>query len=452
MGSAKVLVVDDDASARTLMERWLTAKGLDVLTATDGGQALETIRQEIPALVLLDLQMPRLSGFDVLRALREEGLDPTVIVVTAHGTLENAIEAMRAGAYDFVTKPVDPKHLDVVVGKALERETLRARNRYLRQTLEAREASFVAESLAMRRVVTVARQVAEASSTVLLLGESGAGKEVLARAIVRWSPRQDKPFVVVNCAAMPEQLLESELFGHVKGAFTGAITHRKGLFEEAHGGTLFLDEIGDMPLPTQAKLLRVVEDGEVRRVGSNRSTRVDVRILAATNRDLEAELRAGRFRQDLYFRLNVVAISLPPLRERPEDLTVLVEHLLDHHARETKKGRKRLTPEALACLRSYAWPGNVRELSNVLERAVLLTAGAEISPLDLALPMGGAGTTSDDDSPLRRASAQAEREAIVQALQESGGNITRAAKRLGLSRYGLQLKMRRLGVQRPGPH
>ncbi|MBI4574023.1 MAG: sigma-54-dependent Fis family transcriptional regulator [candidate division NC10 bacterium] len=452
MGSAKVLVVDDDASARTLMERWLTAKGFDVLIAADGGQALETIRQEDPALVLLDLQMPRLSGLDVLRALREEDLDPTVIVVTAYGTLENAIEAMRAGAYDFITKPVDPKHLDVVVGKALERETLRARNRHLRRTLEAREVSFVAEGPAMRRVVTVARQVAQASSTVLLLGESGTGKEVLARAIVRWSPRQDKPLVVVNCAAMPEQLLESELFGHVKGAFTGAITPRKGLFEEAHGGTLFLDEIGDMPPITQAKLLRVVEDGEVRRLGSNRPTRVDARILAATNRDLEAELRAGRFRQDLYFRLNVVAIRLPPLRERPEDLPLLVEHLLDHHARETKKGRKQLTPDALACLRSYSWPGNVRELSNVLERAVLLTTGAEISSGDLALPMGGdGGATGDDDHPLRRASAQAEREAILQALQETGGNITRAAKRLGLSRYGLQLKMRRLGLQRPGP-
>lgn len=451
MGRAKVLVVDDEASARTLLERWLAAKGFDVLTAPDGGQALETIRQEDPALVLLDLQMPRLSGFDVLRALREEGLDPTVIVVTAHGTLEYAIEAMREGAFDFVTKPVDPKHLDVVVGKALERQTLRVRNRHLRQTLEAREVSFVAESLAMRRVVTIGRQVAQADSPVLLLGESGTGKEVLARAIVRWSLRQHEPFVIVNCAALPEQILESELFGHVKGAFTGAIAHRKGLFEEAHGGTLFLDEIGDMPLPTQAKLLRVVEDGEVRRVGSNRSTRVDVRMLAATNRDLEAEVRASRFRQDLYFRLNVVAIRLPPLRERPEDLPVLVEHLLDHHARETKKGRRRLTPDALACLRSYAWPGNVRELSNVLERAVLLTTGTEITPADLALPMGEAGATRDDESPLRRVSAQAEREAILQALQDSGGNITRAAKRLGLSRYGLQLKMRRLGVRRPGP-
>jgi DNA-binding NtrC family response regulator len=450
MGRAKVLVVDDEASARALMERWLAAKGFDVLTAPDGGRALETIRQEDPALVLLDLQMPLLSGIDVLRALREEGLDPTVIVVTAHGTLEHAVEAMREGAFDFVTKPVDPKHLDVVVGKALERQTLRVRNRQLRQSLEGREVSFVADSPAMRRVVMIAQQVAQADSPVLLLGESGTGKEVLARAIVRWSGRQHEPFVIVNCAALPEQILESELFGHVKGAFTGAIAHRKGLFEEAHGGTIFLDEIGDMPLSTQAKLLRVVEDGEVRRLGSNRPTRVDVRMLAATNRDLEAEVRASRFRQDLYFRLNVVAIRLPPLRERPEDLPVLVEHLLDYHARETKKGRKRLSPDALVCLRSYAWPGNVRELSNVLERAVLLTTGTEIAPGDLALPMGEPGATRDDESPLRRVSAQAEREAILQALQESGGNITRAAKRLGLSRYGLQLKMRRLGVHRPG--
>ncbi len=353
---------------------------------------------------------------------------------------------MGGGAYAFITKPVDPKHLDVVVGKALERETLRSRNRQLQEALEARELPFVAEAPAMRRTVAMARQAAAAPTTILLLGESGTGKEVLARAIVRWSPRHDRPFIVLNCAALPEQLLESELFGHVKGAFTGALAHRKGLFEEADGGTLFLDEVGDMPATTQAKLLRVLEDGEVRRVGSNRPTHVDVRILAATNRDLDGEVRAGRFRQDLYFRLNVVALHLPPLRERPEDLPLLTEHLLQHHAREIKKARKPLTPAALARLQGYQWPGNVRELSNVLERAVLLSLGPEIRPEDLALPMGVTGAGDDGDGALRRASAQAEREAIVQALEATGGNVTRAATRLGLSRRGLQLKMRRYGL------
>ena len=451
MASARVLVVDDDPSARVLLERWLGAQGFAVLKAADGAEALEAIREEHPALVLLDLQMPGLSGLDVLRALREDGLDPTVIVVTAHGTLENAVEAMRAGAYDFVPKPVDPKHLEVVVTKALERERLRAGNRRLEQALAAREVPFVAEGPAMHRAVTMARQAAAAPTTILLLGESGTGKEVLARAIVRWSPRHDRPFVVLNCAALPEHLLESELFGHVKGAFTGAIAHRKGLFEEADGGTLFLDEVGDMPPATQAKLLRVLEDGEVRRLGSNRSTRVDVRLLAATNHDLEGEVRAGRFRPDLFFRLNVVALRLPPLRERPEDLPVLAEHLLDHHAREIKKGRKRLAPAALAGLRSYAWPGNVRELSNVLERAVLLSPGPEITPEDLALPLGAPREGAAEEGLLRRASAQAEREAIVLALEATGGNVTRAAERLGLSRYGLQLKMRKYGLQRKPP-
>jgi DNA-binding NtrC family response regulator len=446
MPTARVLVVDDDPSARALMERWLTAKGFAVRTAADGAAALEAIREEQPALVLLDLQLPRRSGLDVLAALRAEGLDPTVIVVTAHGTLENAVEAMRAGAYDFVTKPVSPPHLEVVVGKALEREDLRARARRLQAALAAREVPFVAEGPAMRRTVALARQAAEAPTTILLLGESGTGKEVLARAIVRWSPRRDRPFVVVNCAALPEPLLESELFGHVKGAFTGALAHRKGLFEEADGGTLFLDEVGDLPLTTQAKLLRVLEDGEVRRLGSNRPTRVEVRILAATNRDLEAEVRAGRFRADLFFRLHVVALRLPPLRERPEDLPVLVEHLLAHHARETKRGQKHLTPAALAGLRRYPWPGNVRELSNVLERAVLLSAGPEITPEDLALPLGEAGEPGVEGGLLRRASAQAEREAILQALEATGGNVTRAAERLGLSRRGLQLMMRRHGL------
>ncbi len=383
---ARVLIVDDDANSRRLLDVRLRAAGYETLTAADGQDALVAVQQEAPSLMLLDLQMPRMGGVEVLRALRRDGCDFPVIVITAHGSIEAAVEAMKEGAYDFLPKPFDAQHLDIVVRKALERGRLLESNRLLRDTLEAHTSEILGDSLAIREAIAVARKAAAASSTVLLLGESGTGKEVFAHAIHRWSDRRERPLVVVNCVALSEHLLESELFGHEKGAFTGAHQAKKGKFELAHGGTVFLDEIGDMPPGLQAKLLRVLQDHNFERVGGTKPIRADIRVIAATNRDLDQATKDGRFREDLFYRLNVVRITLPPLRDRKEDLPVLVQHLVAKFAAETKKVVRGVSAEAMARLQAHDWPGNVRELANVVERAVVLCSGDQVRPDDLALP------------------------------------------------------------------
>jgi len=383
-GGARVLIVDDDAASRRLLEVRLRALDCEVATAADGREALAAIQQEPPALVLLDLEMPRMPGMELLRALRREGSDVPVIVITAHRSIESVVEAMKEGAFDFIPKPFDPKHLELVVRKALDRARLVESNQLLRDALAARAPEIIGEGPAIRRAAEMARKAAAANSTVLLLGESGTGKEVFSHAIHQWSPRRDRPFVVVNCVALSEHLLESELFGHEKGAFTGAHQLKRGKFELAHGGTVFLDEIGDMPPGLQAKLLRVLQDHTFERVGGTKPFRTDIRVIAATNRDLERAVREGRFREDLFYRLNVVTITLPPLRERREDIPALVEAFLSRYAAETKKAVREGTPEAMAMLAAHPWPGNVRELANVIERAVVLCAGERIGPEDLA--------------------------------------------------------------------
>ncbi len=447
---AKVLIVDDDPSARKILQSRLRMMQCQVVVASGGTEGLEQIRRESPSVILLDLQMPKTSGIDVLKALKREGLETTVIVVTAHATIEAAVEAMREGAYDFITKPVDPKHLEVVLGKALERESLREQNRFLRTEVQGRLVEIVTENPAMKRVVELGRRAAASNSTILLLGESGTGKEVLARTVHHWSPRSDCPFVVVNCVAIPEQLLESELFGHEKGAFTGAYQLRKGKFEVADRGTVFLDEIGEIPASIQAKLLRVLQSHEFERVGGTRSIKTDIRVIAATNGDLERAVKEGRFREDLYYRLNVVCLQLPPLRERHEDLTGLIEFFLGKHAVELKKSPKRVTPEALDCLLTYPWPGNVRELENVIERAMVLSQGDEIGVE--SLPVQIASTLPRE--PLRgKAFHDAVREfkrwMIRDALRQSQGNQTRASELLGLQRTYLAKLIRLLEVK-PG--
>jgi DNA-binding NtrC family response regulator len=424
----------------------------EVLVASGGVEGLEQIRRESPSVVLLDLQMPRMSGIDVLKSLKREGLETTVIVVTAYATIEAAVEAMREGAYDFVTKPVDSKHLEVVLGKALERESLREQNRYLRTEIQGRLVEIVTENPAMRSLLLVARRAAASNSTVLLLGESGTGKEVLARSIHHWSPRADSHFVVVNCVAIPEQLLESELFGHEKGAFTGAHQLRRGKFEVADGGTVFLDEIGEIPASIQAKLLRVLQYHEFERVGGTRSIKTDIRVIAATNGDLERAVKEGRFREDLYYRLNVVCITLPPLRERREDLAGLIAFFLEKHAAELKKNRKRLTPEALDRLLTYSWPGNVRELENVIERAMVLSGGDEIGVENLPVQIAA----SPPHDPARgRAFHDAvkhfKRWIIRDALKQSQGSQTRAAELLGLQRTYLAKLIRLLEIKSGRP-
>ncbi len=450
-----MLIVDDDAASRRLLEVRLRALECDIVQAGDGQEALAVIQQEIPALMLLDLQMPRVDGMEVLRTLRREGIDLPTIVITAHGSIQTAVEAMKEGAYDFLPKPFDPKHLEIVIRKALERRQLLESNQLLRDTLAARAPDILGESSLIRRAIEVARKAAPTNSTVLLLGESGTGKEVFSHAIHRWSPRKDKPLVIVNCVALSEQLLESELFGHEKGAFTGAFQTKKGKFEVAHGGTVFLDEIGDMQAGLQAKLLRVLQDRTFERVGGTRTIRTDIRVIAATNRDLDMTVKEGRFREDLFYRLNVVRILLPPLRDRKDDIPTLAQHFVARYASEVKKSVRGISPEAMDIFLTHPWPGNVRELANVIERAVVLCAGDRIQPEDLALP--GAATSSPPGplSPVKigefHSQIKEHKQAIIrEALRQAGGNQTKAAELLGLQRTYLVKLLRALKI-RSGP-
>ena len=448
---ATVLIVDDNASARRLLEVRLRALRCEPVMAADGKEALDAIHQDLPAVMLLDLEMPRMGGMELLRTLRREGIDLPTIVITAHGSIETAVEAMKEGAYDFLPKPFDPNHLEIVVRKALERRQLVEANRLLRDTLAARTPDILGESPATRRAVETAKKAAASNSTVLLLGESGTGKEVFANAIHRWSVRKDKPFVIVNCVALSEHLLGSELFGHEKGAFTGAHQTKKGKFELAHGGSVFLDEIGDMPAPLQAKLLRVLQDHSFERVGGTQPIHADIRIIAATNRDLARAVKDGRFREDLYYRLNVVCLTLPPLRERREDLPLLAQHFVATYAAETKKAVRGIAAKAMDLLMAHPWPGNVRELANVIERAVVLCGGHEIEPEDLALTGPATAPAVSSVSPSGRDfHGQVEafrRDVIRAALAETGGNQTKAAERLGLQRTYLVKLLREFKIR-----
>jgi DNA-binding NtrC family response regulator len=453
---ARVLIVDDDPSSRRLLDVRLRALGCETVAAADGQEGLALVQREVPAVMLLDLQMPRMGGLEVLRALRRDGLDIPIIVITAHGSIEAAVEAMKEGAYDFLPKPFDARHLDIVVRKALERRHLVEANRLLRDTLDSRTSEILGESRAIREATAVARKAAAANSTVLLLGESGTGKEVFAHAIHRWSDRREKPLVVVNCVALSEHLLESELFGHEKGAFTGAHQAKKGKFELAHGGTVFLDEIGDMPPGLQAKLLRVLQDHNFERVGGTKPIRADLRVIAATNRDLDRAAKEGRFREDLFYRLNVVCITLPPLRERKEDLTVLAPYLVAKFAAETKKPVRGVSAQAMARLQAHTWPGNVREFANVIERAVVLCAGDHIQVEDLALPhLVDASTAAPPRSAGNgdfHSQVRASKQAIIRAaLDRVGGNQTKAAEVLGLQRTYLVKLLRELEIRNMGP-
>lgn len=452
---ATVLIVDDDASARRLLQVRLQALGCESITAADGKEALEVLRRNLPAAMLLDLEMPRMGGLELLRELRQSGIDVPAIVITAHGSIETAVEAMKEGAYDFLLKPFDPHHLEIVVRKTLERRHLLEANQLLRDTLAARTPDILGESVAIRRAVDVAKKTAMSNATVLLLGESGTGKEVFANAIHRWSDRKDRSFVIVNCVALSEHLLESELFGHERGAFTGAHQTKKGKFELAHGGSVFLDEIGDMPAPLQAKLLRVLQDHRFERVGGTQPIHADIRVIAATNRDIGGAVKDGRFREDLYYRLNVVSVTLPPLREHREDIPLLARHFVALYAAETKKTMRGITADAMDLLMRHPWPGNVRELANAIERAVVLCGGPEIGPDDLALSVPGApsGPTPLSVSAAGRglfAQVETFKKSIIQAaLLETGGNQTKAAKLLGLQRTHLVKMLREMNIRGP---
>jgi DNA-binding NtrC family response regulator len=437
----RVLIVDDDAASRRLLEVRLRPLECDVATAGNGEQALTAIRKDAPDLVLLDLQMPKMGGIEVLRALRKETIDVPVIVITAHGSVETAVEAMKEGAYDFITKPVDANHFDIVVRKLLEREGLKRELELFAEDADRRYRLVVGKSEKMNQAVETAKKVAASKATVLLLGESGTGKEIFARAIHNWSERKDQPFVAINCVGLSKELLESELFGHEKGSFTGADQLKKGKMELANGGTVFLDEVGDVSQELQTKLLRFLQEREFDRVGGVKPIHVDVRIIAATNRDLEVAVKEGRFREDLFHRLNVVPIMLPPLRERREDISALARHFLQRFAKEVKKNSTEISAEALGKLSAYDWPGNVRELANVIERAVVLGQGSEIVPHDLPSRIAAVQPDSQPDNlPYRDAMEVYRKQLVMRALAQTQGNRAAAARALGLhEKYFLRL-------------
>jgi DNA-binding NtrC family response regulator len=459
MNKPCVLIVEDEAAIRLALSGLLGREGYRVVEADSGDTALARLSQEAIDLVLTDLALgDGPSGMDVLRKAKELHPDMPVVMITAHGNEKIAVEAMKLGADDYVPKPFDNDEIRLVVRRGLERTRLARENRLLRERIE-REfgmGRLIGSGAAMRAVFETIQKVAETDLTVLIRGESGTGKELVAQALHENSPRRERPFVAVNCAAISSELVESELFGHEKGAFTGADARRAGRFEAANGGTIFLDEIGDMAPETQAKVLRVLQEQSFERVGGTRALQVDVRVVAATHRDLEADVATGRFREDLYYRLKVVEVDLPALRERTEDLPSLTERFLEQVAERLGRPRATLSPEALAALAHHAWPGNIRELRNVLEQAAVLASGDSIGPDDLKLAGRGAagnggGTASDRDVAFsdakRDAVEQFERTYLLRALRQNEGNISRTAEAIGMVRQSLQQKIRELGLR-----
>jgi len=441
-------VVDDEPAQRGLVAGFLKKHGFDVVETGGGREAVARFKQEPFDLVLTDQRMPDLSGLEVLEAVRAASPETAVVVVTAYGTIETAVSAVKAGAADYLTKPLNLDDLLHRVHRVRERQRLVAENRELREALAERHRveGIIGDSGRMQEVLSLVRRVAPSDATVLIRGESGTGKELIANALHHASPRAAGPLVKVNCAALAESLLEAELFGHEKGAFTGAVAARKGRFELADGGSVFLDEIGDLPSHLQVKLLRVLQEREFERVGSSRPIKVDVRLLAATHRDLEALVREGRFREDLYYRINVVTIVLPPLRERREDLPPLIEHFLRVFAGKNGKTVRGLTREAREMLLRYDYPGNIRELENLIERAVVLTRDDVIGVEDLPLSLEAAAPASGEEAGLIAAVEGLERRMIREALATADGTQTRAAELLGISERVLRYKLKKYGL------
>jgi len=440
MKKVKVLVVDDEAIVRESLRDWLIDVGYQVFTAENGPKALEIIERERLGIVIADLVMPGMDGIEMMKRAREIQPDIEVIIITAYASIPTAIAAMKEGAYDYIEKPFCPERAELLIKKLAQHQELVVENLSLRQRLEDhyRFENIITKSSKMQRMIELIKVVAKSNATVLITGESGTGKELVARAIHSQSHRQSKPFVAVSCAALPESLLESELFGHEKGSFTGAYARKKGKFEFANGGTLFLDEVGEMSANIQVHLLRVLEEKEFSRVGGNEPIKVDVRVVSATNKDLRKAIEKGEFREDLYYRLNVVPIELPPLRERKEDIPLLAQHFLNKFALENKKEVSEFSPEATEFLLGYDWPGNVRELENAIERAAILAKDSLITIADLPQENMSLARSTMPEKNLR----EVEKEHILDVLGETGGNYSEAARLLGITRMTLYKKAR----------
>jgi len=444
---ATILIIDDELDTREVLKDRLESLNYRVLTAATGKEGLERLERENPHIVLLDIELPDMNGLEMLGEIRKREHDITVVMITAYGTIERAVRAMKEGAYDFIPKPFEPDHIALIIAKALERERLKREVELLSEEMDGQHRMVVGQSQQINRALDVAKKAAASRSTILLLGESGTGKEIFARAIHNWSDRKDKPFVAINCVGLSKELLESELFGHERGAFTGAVQLKKGKIELAHGGTVFLDEVGDVSTELQTKLLRFLQEREFERVGGTKPISVDVRIIAATNRDLNNAVQEGKFREDLYYRLNVVPLILPPLRDRKEDIPGLADYFLKRSALETKKNFTAIDEEAIKKLIAYQWPGNVRELANVIESAVVLGQGPELTPHDLpakvvstvpkVVPNGFSYHGAIDDY---------RRELIARTLAHTEGNRAAAAKILGLQRTYLSRLIKSLRI------
>jgi len=438
----KVIVVDDEAIVRESLRDWLNEVGHQVLTAENGPQALELIEKERPHIVIADLVMPGMDGIELMKRAKEKSSNIQVIIITAYGSIPTAIKAIREGAYDYIEKPFCPERVELLIDKLVEHQGLIEENLSLHQKLEERYRfeNIISKSTKMQQVIELIKIVAKSNATVLITGDSGTGKELVARAIHSQSYRKDKPFIAVSCAALPESLLESELFGHEKGSFTGAYGQKKGKFEVANRGTLFLDEIGDISQNIQVHLLRVLEEKEFTRVGGNELLKVDVRVISATNKDLRKAIANKQFREDLYYRLNVVTIELPPLRDRKEDIPLLAQHFLKKFTLENQKEVTGFSPEATDFLLNYEWPGNVRELENAIERAVILAKKPYIYFSDLPEE----NLLVADSTPFGEGLEEVEKKHIINVLNATGGNYSKAAKILGISRMTLYKKARQI--------
>jgi two-component system, NtrC family, response regulator AtoC len=468
----RVLVVDDEPNLRRVLAATLQREGYEVTLCSDGEEALLAIDRDGADVVVTDLVMPKVDGLTLLRKVVQKHPDVPVIVITAHGRIDSAVEAMKAGAFDFVAKPFEHQELKAIIAKAARQSDYNARNVVPDENAGEgrRYTEIIGRGVLMQELAHVIAKVADAPSTVLIQGESGTGKELVATALHEQSSRRDRAFIKINCAAIPRELVEAELFGFEKGAFTGAVQSKPGRFELADGGTLFLDEIGEVPIEMQVKLLRAIQESEFERVGGIKSTKVQVRLVAATSRDLTKEIAAGRFREDLYYRLNVVPIALPPLRERREDIPLLVEHFRRKYNLRLGKAVEKIEDDALLALAAYSWPGNIRELENILERTILFAETATIRAQDLpaslrslpaVAPAEGADPAAPGSSgqvapgPLKeivRGQVQAiERDLIVRGLEVTGGNVTRTAKLLKISRKSLQMKMKEFGLREAEP-